>query len=712
LLLLVAALFLVVGAASVQDASAAASQQSLCKKEQCKAPKKNCLNWFKAEYKADKADCKNLKAAGIDDCKAEKEAELIECGTDKQCKKQVKKGFKACKKDANKAFKACNKDAGQTKKTGMGACKKGSKDCNFCCNTAVDVRGCTIIGCGDGVKIPQEECDDGNTTSGDGCRASCTIEECGDGIIDGPSEECDTTNDGCPATHACIPLGDRDECTCAAPCELDPVPTKLKFTTILPEGVCGCTLRSPDDTSCDGASKIGDLECGDLLVGGGLSATPPGPTPDGATTFVEFTECRGTELIIGPSAGDGEKTCSFGTDDGGGPCYYGPALPVVNNTDAMSACVLNTLKKNIEGTTDPTTGHATLENVDLNSEVFLTGDLIKNTCRGGTNPGAPCVFGGTTCDGICAVQRTAVCEGGAKDGEDCTYSVCVGGTLEGNACTNDAFCLGGGTCQGICPDNEFCTDDSDCGTGTCSVNDCPGGTCKQSSGTVEACPICVNESFEPITQEGMEGTCNLGVNKGQSCRSANSAGLTIDCPPAADTFLANINVTIPAITTGTAELIAGEDGTFCNFGECFGGDRDFERCQTSRDCPGGFCQKLCQVLGGPDPNDPNNDPSCEIIDDCEEPGQTTWRPCGQSEIGAFIRSAGDDDTPVGGPEVRRVILTGTPAPAPVLIGETKPSKLVAAFCIPRTGEQEVDNAGSLPGPGATSLAGTVTLMGE
>jgi cysteine-rich repeat protein len=59
--------------------------------------------------------------------------------------------------------------------------------------------------CGDGVVEGIEECDDGNTTGGDGCTADCTVEGdgvCGDGILDA-GEECDDGNtvdgDGCAA---------------------------------------------------------------------------------------------------------------------------------------------------------------------------------------------------------------------------------------------------------------------------------------------------------------------------------------------------------------------------------------------------------------------------------------------------------------------------------------------------------------------------------
>jgi cysteine-rich repeat protein len=58
--------------------------------------------------------------------------------------------------------------------------------------------------CGDHVidSYAGEQCDDGNTTSGDGCSATCQIEACGNGILD-PGEVCDDGNnasgDGCSA---------------------------------------------------------------------------------------------------------------------------------------------------------------------------------------------------------------------------------------------------------------------------------------------------------------------------------------------------------------------------------------------------------------------------------------------------------------------------------------------------------------------------------
>ncbi|MHC4698755.1 MAG: DUF4215 domain-containing protein, partial [Planctomycetota bacterium] len=77
-----------------------------------------------------------------------------------------------------------------------------------------DASDCAIQLCGDSFILGAEQCDDGNTASGDGCSATCAIESgwdctgepstctfhCGDGGI-GASEECDDGNarsgDGC-----------------------------------------------------------------------------------------------------------------------------------------------------------------------------------------------------------------------------------------------------------------------------------------------------------------------------------------------------------------------------------------------------------------------------------------------------------------------------------------------------------------------------------
>jgi len=62
-----------------------------------------------------------------------------------------------------------------------------------------------LLGCGNGIKDPNEVCDDGNTVNGDGCSADCRSNEtCGNGVVDViKGEVCDDGNtnsgDGCSA---------------------------------------------------------------------------------------------------------------------------------------------------------------------------------------------------------------------------------------------------------------------------------------------------------------------------------------------------------------------------------------------------------------------------------------------------------------------------------------------------------------------------------
>jgi cysteine-rich repeat protein len=91
-----------------------------------------------------------------------------------------------------------------------GVCGDGFLDAGEECDdgNTTDGDGCSAActrepACGDAYTDAGEECDDGNTTDGDGCSATCTVEPaCGDGTQDA-GEECDDGNtadgDGCSA---------------------------------------------------------------------------------------------------------------------------------------------------------------------------------------------------------------------------------------------------------------------------------------------------------------------------------------------------------------------------------------------------------------------------------------------------------------------------------------------------------------------------------
>jgi cysteine-rich repeat protein len=65
-------------------------------------------------------------------------------------------------------------------------CDDGNQNQNDACKN-----NCTLNVCGDQIVNPAaEECDDGNTVNNDGCTNACRLPACGDGIVQ-TGEECD-----------------------------------------------------------------------------------------------------------------------------------------------------------------------------------------------------------------------------------------------------------------------------------------------------------------------------------------------------------------------------------------------------------------------------------------------------------------------------------------------------------------------------------------
>lgn len=158
-------------------------------------------------------------------------------------------------------------------------------------------------GCGDGNPDADEECDDGNTRSGDGCSAICTVEStcpendpectpvCGDGLLTLP-ERCDdhntTSMDGCSADCTLI----EDGYSCPTPGEL-------------------CT-QGP---SCGNGAVEGAEECDD----GGVE---PMDGCSASCTQEGGFACSGSPSICTPT------TCGNLMKEAGEDCDDGNALPL------------------------------------------------------------------------------------------------------------------------------------------------------------------------------------------------------------------------------------------------------------------------------------------------------------------------------------------------------------------------------------------------
>ncbi len=133
--------------------------------------------------------------------------------------------------------------------------------------------------CGNGNLEESEECDDGNTTNGDGCSSICVIETiinpsvCGNGNLE-ESEECDdgnTTNgDGCNSVCAIETVDssicgndiieDDEECDDGNTTNGDGCSSICVIETIINPSVCGNDIIE-DDEECDDGNTDDDDGC-------------------------------------------------------------------------------------------------------------------------------------------------------------------------------------------------------------------------------------------------------------------------------------------------------------------------------------------------------------------------------------------------------------------------------------------------------------------
>jgi fibro-slime domain-containing protein len=170
--------------------------------------------------------------------------------------------------------------------------------------------------CGDGILQSPEQCDDGNTISGDGCSSTCMVEtgyvchvpakpcvpDCGDGIITG-SEQCDDGNkvsgDGCSST-----------------CLVEPGATCTGMPSVCKVAVCGNGVLEAGET-CDCGSDPTKLPTGCTGPNGLFNGDGTGCSK----TCTKEPVCRGTTgtgatHACATSCGNGNIEAGEGCDDG------------------------------------------------------------------------------------------------------------------------------------------------------------------------------------------------------------------------------------------------------------------------------------------------------------------------------------------------------------------------------------------------------------
>jgi len=211
---------------------------------------------------------------------------------------------------------------------------------------------------GDGHKTPDEECDDGNLTNGDGCSASGTVETCwncsgdpsvctprvsgsscpDDGLFCSGIERCDgagaCVSTGNPCTggpdcqNVCNETADNCLALGGAPCSDEPNPCTVD--TCDGAGTCG---HVPGNAGATCRASAGDCDLAELCTGLSATCPPngfvPSGTPCGSSADTECTD---------PDTCNGLGTCQPNDESSGTPCSDANACTDPDACDGSGNC--------------------------------------------------------------------------------------------------------------------------------------------------------------------------------------------------------------------------------------------------------------------------------------------------------------------------------------------------------------------------------------
>ena len=300
--------------------------------------------------------------------------------------------------------------------------------------------------CGDEAVTGDEQCDDGNTTGGDGCSADCLSDEtCGNGVTD-PGEVCDDGNsdsgDGCSADcssdescgNSLVDFGAGERCDDG------------NMT-----GGDGCSADCTSDETCgNGVTDTGEsCDDGNTRAGDGCDAMCRSESCTMDSDCDDSNPCNGVESC--PSS-----TCVAGTPlSEGASCGVGSTREICIAT----ACVASACG---DGFLDP--GASPAEACDDGN--MLTGDGCDGDCllesctvASDCDDGNPCTAGHGCPSGTCVLGARlsdgTVCD---ADSMPSTRDVCIAATCAASVC-GDGYVDAGTTPAEECDDGNTASGD-------------------------------------------------------------------------------------------------------------------------------------------------------------------------------------------------------------------------------------------------------------
>jgi cysteine-rich repeat protein len=283
--------------------------------------------------------------------------------------------------------------------------------------------------CGNGVIETEEECDDGNTATGDGCNSYCDIEfgwycsgepsacntQCGDGKLVASREGCDDGDtepgDGCNATCS---VEDGWDCAGINPSICDTIcgDGLIRGDEVCDEGDNGCDYYPGCSDDCSEILECGneETECDEECDDG-----QNGDDYDQCYDDCTFTYCGDNKIQKpngegeGGPGGTGNEDCDT-TQLDGYTCLNLPGYSFIGGTLACDAqCIFD-----VSGcTASPTCGNGILEAGETCDDHNTIGcDGCAADC---SHEDDICGDGILECEEICDDSNTDSCDGCAAD---------------------------------------------------------------------------------------------------------------------------------------------------------------------------------------------------------------------------------------------------------------------------------------------------------
>lgn len=315
---------------------------------------------------------------------------------------------------------------------------------NGACGTGMICRSnlCVDASCGDAVVTAPEECDDGNTTTGDGCEPSCKFTcVAGDATRACPATDACAGTSTCSATHTCAPgtpLGDGTACGTGQLCKAGVCSAASCGDGFVSAGEdCDFGGGNGAGTGCEATCKFScatDAACADANVCNGAETcaavtvgAATGKRCKAGTNAPNTTSCPGGKCD-GAGVCKASATCGNGAIDAGEQCDLGAA-----NNGTAKGC---TAACQFECSITPTDSCAAADTNSCDGANKCT----SFTGLGGTGTGQRCVNGA-------APAKCSACTGGVCVSNACAAAKCGDGCVSG---AEQCEPPGSATCSATC----------------------------------------------------------------------------------------------------------------------------------------------------------------------------------------------------------------------------------------------------------------------